>query len=461
MAQERYFDYRSEIKSKKSAEHGAILQGVGPVYGFDGFEVNLSSRVLTLKSQSPTTIEELNTKAYDKVRYITNENNNFKPVQGAVVTLDGILSVWDEAVAIDMPQNLVQQIQASLSSGNPLSSYFAMYIVARHNYIASSSPVATTLVMVDYESNLGGGGGNNPRLIWKGDMSNWFKVFGSKTGFNPTTDTIVGMYVLETKAGSIVTEHIETGNDWEYISNKGLCPYNYEWPNRKVVSQIMWDKANTPSVWEFYLDSSDAATITAVVGGSINAVQSSGEINSQPFLSPQLSNFRNKVLLTLISEEHKTDYNKTTWNFKARIPVQMRVPNPYSSTGSYTYSTQYLEDLNMGEVFSKITEITGSRFSQSGLHCISAQAKVRYYAGPWSNNPVTYNQSSYNMNVPDVTINLDVSNTNYGLDNLRLSWMLREDSRSGNPSWSGSNYVGLGMYYLVDIDITFDIDFYP
>lgn len=128
MAQKRYFEYQSLIKSKTSAEGIALAAGgIGVVHGFDKVSIDGNSKVFTISSK-----ETIN---------LTGSTGVLEPVKHILITPDGILTIETGDILL----SLGGEDPEAITKG----SYF---VLASHQHIESVEaiiPTSFTLVKGD------------------------------------------------------------------------------------------------------------------------------------------------------------------------------------------------------------------------------------------------------------------------------------------------------------------------
>lgn len=188
MAQKRYFDYQSKIKSKTSAEAMALASaGIGVKYGFNKVSVS-GNNTFIISSDNTITLTNSDNGALDEVKHV-------------VITPDGIIAAETEDIRLTLSDS------SNLTEG----SYF---VLASHQHIESiDTIVATSYTLVK---------GNisliseliNPNI----NIDNWYtKLSSIYTGLNRNTTVIVALI--------------------EYHSNSNIQiynPYNDKWPTDKI-----------------------------------------------------------------------------------------------------------------------------------------------------------------------------------------------------------------------------------
>lgn len=221
--QERFFDFKSEIKSKKTAEHGAILNGIGPISGFDKISLDLVNKKMTLDTYNPKSMEDI--KKYDyygiekgfNANYLIGENSTFKPIIGAVVTADGILTLLTEPLTIDLPYEFSQVFENTKTEDSVYCWCFP--ITAYHTYQTSSSPFATTFRIPTYLSGKSYSSGafnyEAPTYLQRNNFRNWFTKFSQVNDteifskLNGSNEVYIGLYTFYTHKGIVLNDVTE------------------------------------------------------------------------------------------------------------------------------------------------------------------------------------------------------------------------------------------------------------
>lgn len=123
--QKRYFDYGSRIRSKNSAEPFGLINGIGPIFGFDIASISLDNTKITISSSNNNSNKSLN-----KYRYISDENGNMQIPNHLVIHTDGIITALYGDIELDKPE----------SSDNEYM------VIATHNYTESSDIESPTII---------------------------------------------------------------------------------------------------------------------------------------------------------------------------------------------------------------------------------------------------------------------------------------------------------------------------
>lgn len=260
MAQERYFDYKSEIKSKKSAEQGLILEGVGPQYGFDKVTLDLANGTVTLDTNQPKTLQDLKDiytnnpndwyNQISDIRFLNQESGAFKPIIGAVVTLDGILTLVDEPVTIDLPEDFMTELNRHTDVNEVCN--WCLCITAYHNYQPSASPFATIFRVAAWcmGSATSSSSSNFNRIctLQKEKFKNWFTDFTQldDTNFynqmNQPNEVFIGLYTFFTVNKEVIDKDTDLPSgvmassriNPQFWMNRWCVPYHYKWDPDEV-----------------------------------------------------------------------------------------------------------------------------------------------------------------------------------------------------------------------------------
>ena len=259
MAQERYFDYKSEIKSKKSAEQGLILDGVGPQYGFDKVTLDLANGTVTLDTNQPKTLQDLKDiytnnpndwyNQISDIRFLNQESGAFKPIIGAVVTLDGTLTLVDEPVTIDLPEDFMTEFNSHTNASEVCN--WCLCITAYHNYQPSASPFATIFRVAAWcmGSATSSSSSNFNRIctLQKEKFKNWFTDFSQTddTNFydkmNQPNEVFIGLYTFFTVNKEVINKDTNLPSimsssriNPQFWMNRWCVPYHYKWDPDEV-----------------------------------------------------------------------------------------------------------------------------------------------------------------------------------------------------------------------------------
>lgn len=123
--QVRYFDYGSRVRSKNSAEPFGLINGIGPVFGFD---------VASLSADSSKIILESSNKQSDpnniKLTYISDENGGLQIPDHLLINVDGIITALYGSIELD-------KVASSKSE---------YMVVATHNYTPTSEIENPTII---------------------------------------------------------------------------------------------------------------------------------------------------------------------------------------------------------------------------------------------------------------------------------------------------------------------------
>ena len=194
--QKRYREYKTPIGSKDSMEPLAIVNGIGPVFGFNVATVDANLSKLTLSSL----IEANKTSKY---RYLANKTLSRDTFNHGVITPDGILTTFTG--------NLELAFNAA-----SFGSYKELLVVATHRYLENDGventttlaiyPNTTSVSMVTKMMEEQGTGNGV-------SMGSFIAAASLVHVPDEINESIIGVYSIDTN--NLVTPYI---------------PYGYEWP---------------------------------------------------------------------------------------------------------------------------------------------------------------------------------------------------------------------------------------
>ena len=126
--QKRYREYKAVIGSKDSMEPLAIVNGIGPQFGFDVASVDANQSKLTL-----STNQDIN--KLTKYRYLSDKNLAKDAFMHGLITPDGILTVFTGNIEL---------------SFNPASfgAYDELLVIATHRYLENDGVENTTTLAI-------------------------------------------------------------------------------------------------------------------------------------------------------------------------------------------------------------------------------------------------------------------------------------------------------------------------
>ena len=209
--QERYFDWRAPVKSKKAAEPFALVSGIGPKYGFN----KLTVVPVTHNVLYDVTIGKLNS---NKDIYITDSSNIIQPSIGSLITPDGLVTNFKEEVTLPL------NVGGCITFTDHLGSYWEALLIASHLYVEDESLIINTSLsfvvnqasdsMVEHISPSAA----NP--LGK-NMVDWYNHEIAQ-GLEKSTSVIVGLYKIYTDASNF----------------EAIIPYNYQWPQSTIIPTI-------------------------------------------------------------------------------------------------------------------------------------------------------------------------------------------------------------------------------
>lgn len=208
MAQRRYFDFQSPIKSKTSAESAALASGgIGVKFGFNKVSVINSNKTFSISSAKNITI--------------TNDKNSLENIKHVLITPDGIIT------------GETADIQLSLSDSSAFTEG-AYFVLASHQYINSPD----TIVPTSY-------------TLVKGNIS-LISTITKSTNIDTWYSQLSSIYSGLNRSTTIIAALIEYHSSAEVSI---YTPYNNNWPNdTEAINDILYD-SNNLSVSGFIFDS--------------------------------------------------------------------------------------------------------------------------------------------------------------------------------------------------------------
>lgn len=185
MAQKRYFDYQSKIKSKTSAEAMALASaGIGVKYGFNKVSVS-GNNTFIISSDNTITLTNSDNGTLDEVKHV-------------VITPDGIIAAETEDIRLTLSDS------SNLTEG----SYF---VLASHQHIESLDAIISTSY-----------------TLVKGDIS----LISELTKVDTTIDTwyskLSTVYNQLNRNTTVIAALIEYHNAGDI---KVYNPYHNKWPS--------------------------------------------------------------------------------------------------------------------------------------------------------------------------------------------------------------------------------------
>lgn len=182
MAQKRYFDYQSKLRSKTSAEAMALASaGIGVKYGFN--KVSVSGNTFVLSSDGTITLTNNETGALDEVKHV-------------VITPDGIISAETDDIS------LVLQDSQSIED----NTYY--FVLASHRHIESLDAImATSYTVVKSNDDL------SQLLGTDKTIKDWYdSLLNSYPEFN--RDISVILAIIEYKNSKTINTYVPLNNKW-------------------------------------------------------------------------------------------------------------------------------------------------------------------------------------------------------------------------------------------------------
>lgn len=207
MAQRRYFDFQSTIKSKTSAESAALASGgIGVKFGFNKVSVINSNKTFSISSAKHITI--------------TNDKNRLENIKHVLITPDGIIT------------GETANIQLSLSDSSAFTEG-AYFVLASHQYINSPD----TIVPTSY-------------TLVKGNIS-LISTITKSTNIDTWYSQLSSIYSGLNRSTTIIAALIEYHSSAEVSI---YTPYNNNWPNdTEAINDILYD-SNSFEVYGFIFD---------------------------------------------------------------------------------------------------------------------------------------------------------------------------------------------------------------
>lgn len=183
MAQKRYFDFQSKIRSKTSAEAMALASaGIGVKYGFN--KVSASGNTFVLSSNGTITLTN-------------NETGDLDEVKHVVITPDGIISAETEDIS------LVPNSQ-SITDGK----YY--FVIASHQHIESlEAVIATSYNIIEDTTNSA-----NSLISDNKPITDWYQKLRESYPELNTSYTVIVALIAYTNSSTISV----------------YTPYNNVWP---------------------------------------------------------------------------------------------------------------------------------------------------------------------------------------------------------------------------------------
>lgn len=188
--QVRYFDYGSRVRSKNSAEPFALINGIGPVFGFDSVSLNAEGSKIIIGSTNKLDANK------PKSAYISDESGNIKIPNHLLINTDGIIAAIYGDIELDKPE----------------SSNSEYMVIATHNYTETSEIENPSIISVIPNNT----GSNFKDMLESDDITikTWYESIKQwDPSFNQATSVILAFIDLS-----------DTGNIKVYN------PFNNSWP---------------------------------------------------------------------------------------------------------------------------------------------------------------------------------------------------------------------------------------
>lgn len=188
--QVRYFDYGSRVRSKNSAEPLGLINGIGPVFGFNKVSLNPDSTKIIVGSNNKTSGNN------HKSVYISDENGNLQIPDHLLINVDGIITTLYGDIELEKEES-------------SMSEYM---VIATHNYTPTSEVENPTIISLIP---------NNTEESFKD------KINLDTTSINTWYDTIKTWDNSFNQSISVILAFIDLSDT---SSIKVYNPYNNTWP---------------------------------------------------------------------------------------------------------------------------------------------------------------------------------------------------------------------------------------
>lgn len=196
--QVRYFDYGSRVRSKNSAEPFGLINGIGPVFGFDIASLSADSTKIILGSSNKQTNQDS-----IKLTYISDENGGLQIPDHLLINVDGIITALYGDIELDKVESSVSEYM----------------VIATHNYTPTSEIENPTIISL-VPNNTGTTFKDRVNLdttrisTWYNTLKTWDNSFNQNTSvilaFIDLSDTtsikVYNPYNNSWKAGSSNTQ---------------------------------------------------------------------------------------------------------------------------------------------------------------------------------------------------------------------------------------------------------------
>lgn len=189
----RYFDYGSRIRSKNSAEPFALINGIGPVFGFNSVSLGENNKIIISSTNKLDTTQP-------KSVYISDENGNIKVPNHLFINTDGIIAAIYGNIELDKPQ----------------SSNSEYMVIATHTYIATSEIENSAIISIIPNNT-------------DAKFSDIVELDG--TNIKTWYDTVKTWDLSFNQANSVILAFISLVSD---TNIKVYNPYNNSWPTGSI-----------------------------------------------------------------------------------------------------------------------------------------------------------------------------------------------------------------------------------
>jgi hypothetical protein len=234
MSQKRYHDFKAIVDSKESMEPLALIEGVGPQFGFDLVSYNpIGSDAIQVKLGSINYL--YNGEGSQKRDYYLSDKNNLRqrPRHG-VITPDGLLTVIKDELEFSVSTVGLNSHSIWTYEKKAPREYYELVVKASHLYIQGETEMATNFSIIRNvaTSSIYRGVYNVPNQGYEYsnlDVTENFKTMGQWYGqpainnsLNPSTEVIVALLMLDKNNPS---------------ESFAVVPYRYQWPQPMVASR--------------------------------------------------------------------------------------------------------------------------------------------------------------------------------------------------------------------------------
>lgn len=228
--QKRYRDWKAPVLSKESMEPLAIINGIGPMEGFN--------KVMSVADEAETgyvTLSHNMSAMSPQYKYLMDRVQKKLYIGGVLVTPDGILTLIEEPVSLGFAPEDMTQFMDIVNGEN--FHYKELLIVASHAYVeddgadshstylrAIPNTTDTSLkATIGWEDRSSTGG--NKHYISKGKgMFSWMAHPLVTANVDESIDIIIGLCIYNSETSDIIN------------------PYGYKWPLPLNMTDALWEE---------------------------------------------------------------------------------------------------------------------------------------------------------------------------------------------------------------------------